>query len=109
MFRKLTENRIELLELLKDISTLASEIKDPRLKAKIADVLNKAFLVCLDNAELMSDSRVIQAFHEAELAMDQKSPEKKELEQQAQSFQDFAEAVSSDYLVKWADQSNFKA
>ena len=108
--RKLTENRIELLELLKKISALAGEVPDLHLKAKIGEVLNEAYLVCLNNAELMSDPQIIKAFYEAEKSLEDKEKEEElELKMQAQEFKAFADTVSPDFLAKWANRQSFEA
>jgi len=104
--KKLTENRIELLELLKKMSKLAEEIEDQELRAQVGQELNEAFLVCLRNAELMSDRKVIEAFY---LVEKEDSIEETELQEQAQTFKDFTDTVSSDYLVKWINANSYKA
>lgn len=105
--KKLTENRIELLELLKKISSLAQEVDDNALKAHLGETLNEAFLVCLNNAELMADPQVLKAFQSLEVKKTE--DDELELKVQAQEFKAFAETVSSDFLAKWANRHNFEA
>jgi len=90
------------MELLKEITKITQTLSDREAREKMVGVLNKAYLACLENAELMSNPSIIEAINVIE--SQESSDEEFELKVQAEEFNAFAQTVSEDFLRKWVSK-----
>jgi len=98
MIKDLNKNRIELMEVLKQITEIVSEHESANVKNKVSILLHQAYMLCIENATLLND------YQDIKQNMDNKDREELELEKQAEDLNE----LSKSEIQEWIKETSYK-